>query len=238
MPLAKSILVRENIENVLLLQIYHRDLVSDLCQKLTIGPKSFHWKVRLRFYWNNEESDSFEAILNDRVNSAYTDENFRNTLNIDASPCQLKMLSGSLGYAYEYVGKPTHIVITPLTEQCYVSMLQGINSFRVPTVIGSIGSGKKDTIKSLASTLGHNVRTINCSAQMSTDDFQWIFRGITSTGYWGILDNFNTIESTVISIVAHYFSVVSAAARLEKTVLCAQMAQKVSCTLIIQCSSA
>ena len=214
----KSPLIRDNITSVLLLQIYHRDVLADLCKKTSVGVKSFHWKIKLRYYWNDEASDSFEAVLNDNVEAAYTDKKNKHADDSD-SPCRLKMLSGSQRYAYEYLGELSYVIVTPLTERCYVSILQGLTYYQIPTAIGPTGSGKTETIKSLASALGHNLKVINCSADMSAKDLKWAFSGMTSGGFWGLLDNFDRIKPTAMSVVAHYLSTIMEAIRFSEDIL-------------------
>jgi len=108
----------------------------------------------------------------------------------------------SFGYGYEWYGVSDRLVITPLTERAYLAFSQACRMKLGAAPTGPAGTGKTETVKDLAKTMGRLCVTTNCSEALRFDDVSTILRGLCGVGAWGCFDEFNRISAGVLSVVA------------------------------------
>ena len=78
--------------------MHNRDIIEELAKEEVSQISDFNWQKQLRYYW---------------------DEVLDNVL--------VKQVNAQLPYGYEYMGATSRLVITPLTDRCWITITGALN---------------------------------------------------------------------------------------------------------------
>ncbi|XP_043921477.1 dynein axonemal heavy chain 11 [Protopterus annectens] len=178
---------RQKIMTICTIDVHARDVVAKLVAQKITSSQAFAWLSQLRHRWDDVQKHCFANIC---------DAQFQ--------------------YSYEYLGNTPRLVITPLTDRCYITLTQSLHLTMSGAPAGPAGTGKTETTKDLGRALGVMVYVFNCSDQMDYKSIGNIYKGLAQTGAWGCFDEFNRISVEVLSVVAVQVKTIQDAIRNKK----------------------
>jgi dynein heavy chain 1 len=185
---------RRKCEHLITELVHQRDVTRTLIQQGVSDNTAFAWLYQMRFYLDAGAANPLDCL-------------------------SIRVSDTSFPYGWEYLGVPDRLVQTPLTDRCYLTLTQALDTqlggapfgpagtgeyLRLKThpVVHANSIGKTESVKALGVQLGRFVLVFCCDETFDFQAMGRIFLGLCQVGAWGCFDEFNRLEERILSAVS------------------------------------
>ncbi|KAI9460162.1 dynein heavy chain protein 1 [Lactarius psammicola] len=168
---------RKKCEHLITELVHQRDVTRTLVHQSAADNKSFAWLYQMRFYLDGATENPLDRLV-------------------------IRVADASFPYGWEYLGVSERLVQTPLTDRCYLTLTQALDTQLGGAPFGPAGTGKTESVKALGLQLGRFVLVFCCDETFDFQAMGRIFVGLCQVGAWGCFDEFNRLEERILSAVS------------------------------------
>ncbi|CAI9717935.1 dynein heavy chain 8, axonemal-like [Octopus vulgaris] len=189
----KSTHIRIRYEKIVTQTLYLRDTLYTICRKKVKHCTDFDWRRYLKCYLVSDNDTELKL--------------------------HFEILDHHLVYGNEFCGSNPSIIMTPVTEKCFLSIFLALQNLQPVYLVGTPDVGKKETIKSLANVIAQFYYLLKCNPHFDASSIQRIIQGSSMEGCWLCLADGNKLSHKSLDVVMDQVAMIVDAVRVNNNVV-------------------
>ncbi|KAM8977325.1 uncharacterized protein RCH25_043181 [Pelodytes ibericus] len=142
---------------------------------------------------------------------------------VSAMDVTVRVGDSEIQYGFEYQGSANHMLITPLTERVFVSIVAAVCTGIDALCIGPQGSGKKSMAQELCLALGKPHFFFNCTKNTDYSILQDICKGLAAAGAWICINGLEHLPQCSLTLLAQLLGQIQSAKHYRKETVTLQL---------------
>lgn len=171
-----GVLDRQKLEILIIELVHEYNVIIDLSENGTDSLDNFIWKSKVKYYIN-QTSDYLQKI-------------------------SVKIMDSEHYYGFEYQGLTPSLVRNDIIKSSFVNYNECLACKKGGCSFGPAGTGKTESVKEFGKALGRPVLVFNCDDSFDFTAISRILLGICQVGAWVCFDEFNRLDSKMLSAVS------------------------------------
>ena len=124
-----------SVNALIVIDVHALEVVKTMVDSRVEEVSAFEWVQQLRYYWMQDQYEQMNCIV--------------------------KCVATAYPYGYEYLGNTGRLVITELTDKCYMTLMGALQLNLGGAPAGPAGTGKTESVKDLAKGLAKQCVVFN-----------------------------------------------------------------------------
>jgi dynein heavy chain, axonemal len=168
-------------------------VVQQLIDLRVASANDFIWQSQLKYNWEPGSTSSTAPLTASNSNDG--------TIN-SSGTLYIKLAQYSTRHNYEYTGNCTRIIVTPLTDRCYVAIATAMKYNLGSAMQGYAHCGKTETVLELARNIGLPCYQFTCMGHTTAANVAHFIKGVVQTGCWGYFDDVHKLSAQALSVMS------------------------------------
>lgn len=146
---------RHKVNTLIITDVHARDIIDKFVRDSIMDAREFAWESQLRFYWDKGLVSCSQGLPGSSMLAPKLSHSPSTYLH--AVPCHallqddlaIKQCTGAFKYGYEFMGLNGRLVITALTDRCYMTLTTALSYRLGGAPAGPAGTGEGSTWSSV-----------------------------------------------------------------------------------------
>lgn len=160
-------ITRRKCEHLITELVHQRDVTRTLVSKGIHNATDFDWLCQMRFYFDTSAANPLDRLV-------------------------IRIADADFPYGWEYLGVPDRLVQTPLTDRCYLTLTQALDSQLGGSPFGPAGTGKYLVFESCAIFL-------SCGKEKPNPLRHWVYNSAASC-WFSVATRLSTFKQWGVSL--------------------------------------